>query len=182
MKNNNINLNVVIGSWKAYNEARNERALGSKWLSLQDFNSLDDLIEELKQEGFTDEELEETFIQDIEEDEIEFSNCDYISLEEIWHIYETLNEPDDKELVLAIIEVFGLYETLEMIEDGRIDDYYLSSCQDASDYAYELFEEGAFGNIENDFLSNYIDFDAIGRDMLLNSEIHETSKGVLVGC
>lgn len=179
--NNNINLNVVIGSWKAYNEARNERALGSKWLSLEDFSSLEEIIEELKKEGFTNEELEETFIQDIEEDEIEFSNCGYISLKELWHIYETLNEPNNKDLVLAIIEVFGLDGALKIIEEGQIDNYYLSDCENASDYAYELFEEGAFGKVENDFITNYIDFDAIGRDMLLNSEIHETSKGVLVG-
>lgn len=53
-------INIVIGSWGSYN-ACNERALGSKWLSLADFDCWDEIAEELKKQGFRldgiDEEL-----------------------------------------------------------------------------------------------------------------------------
>ena len=51
---------VVIGSWGSYNEC-NERALGSKWLTLNDYDDWEEIEEELKKEGFQldgiDEEL-----------------------------------------------------------------------------------------------------------------------------
>ena len=59
-------IKIVISSWGSYNEC-NERALGSKWLTLADYSSWEEIEEELKKEGFElngiDEEL---FIQDIE--------------------------------------------------------------------------------------------------------------------
>ena len=45
------NINIVIGSWGSYNEC-NERALGSKWLDLSDYSDWDEIVEELKKEGF----------------------------------------------------------------------------------------------------------------------------------
>ena len=54
------NVSIVIGSWGSYNEC-NERALGSRWFDLSDFDDWDN-IEELKKQGFEldgmDEELE----------------------------------------------------------------------------------------------------------------------------
>ena len=47
----NGNINIVIGSWGSYNEC-NERALGSKWLDLSDYSDWDEIVEELKKEGF----------------------------------------------------------------------------------------------------------------------------------
>ena len=45
------NISIVIGSWESYNEC-NERALGSKWLDLSDYNDWDEIVEELKREGY----------------------------------------------------------------------------------------------------------------------------------
>ena len=45
------NIKIVIGSWSSYNEC-NERALGSKWLDLSDYSDWDEIVEELKKEGF----------------------------------------------------------------------------------------------------------------------------------
>lgn len=57
---------IVIGSWGSYNEC-NERALGSEWLTLNDYDDWDEIEEELERQGFIlngiDEEL---FVQDIE--------------------------------------------------------------------------------------------------------------------
>ena len=60
------NINMVIGSWGSYNEC-NERALGSKWLDLSDYSDWDEIVEELENEGFELDGIdEELFVQDIE--------------------------------------------------------------------------------------------------------------------
>ena len=72
-------INIVIGSWGSYN-ACNERALGSEWLDLSDYESWDEIAEELKNQGFKlrgiDEEL---FVQDIEGIPSGGVNCDYVN-------------------------------------------------------------------------------------------------------
>ena len=60
------NINIVIGSWGSYNEC-NERALGSKWLDLSEYTTWDEIADELKNEGFVLDGIdEELFIQDVE--------------------------------------------------------------------------------------------------------------------
>lgn len=50
MKVNN-EISIVVGSWGSYNEC-NDRALGSKWLKLNDYNSFIEIEDELIDEGF----------------------------------------------------------------------------------------------------------------------------------
>ena len=60
------NISIVIGSWGSYNECNN-RSLGSKWLCLEDYESWDEIEEELKREGFKLDGIdEELFVQDVE--------------------------------------------------------------------------------------------------------------------
>ena len=40
-------VSIVIGSWGSYNEC-NERALGSKWIDLYDYESWEEIEDELK--------------------------------------------------------------------------------------------------------------------------------------
>lgn len=66
MSNIDNEIKIVIGSWGSYNEC-NERALGSKWLTLNDYEDWEEIEEELKKEGFELEGIdEELFVQDIE--------------------------------------------------------------------------------------------------------------------
>ena len=59
-------IRIVIGSWGSYNEC-NERALGSKWLTLNDYDDWDEIEEELERQGFILDGIdEELFVQDIE--------------------------------------------------------------------------------------------------------------------
>ena len=59
-------IKIVIGSWGSYNEC-NERALGSRWLDLSEYTTWDEIADELKNEGFVLDGIdEELFIQDIE--------------------------------------------------------------------------------------------------------------------
>ena len=73
------NISIVIGSWGSYNEC-NERALGSKWLDLSDYSDWDEIVEELKKEGFELDGIdEELFIQDIEGIDDGSINWDYVN-------------------------------------------------------------------------------------------------------
>jgi hypothetical protein len=59
-------IRIVIGSWGSYNEC-NERALGSRWMDLADYDSWDEIEEALSDQGFELDGIdEELFIQDID--------------------------------------------------------------------------------------------------------------------
>ena len=80
------NIKIVIGSWGSYNEC-NERALGSKWLDLSDYSDWDEIVEELKKEGFELDGIdEELFIQDVEGIEDRSVNWDYVNPETLFNI------------------------------------------------------------------------------------------------
>ena len=83
------NISIVIGSWGSYNEC-NERALGSKCLNLSDYSDWDEIVEELKKEGFELDGMdEELFIQDVEGIEDRSVNWDYVNPETL---FNTLKE------------------------------------------------------------------------------------------
>ena len=71
-------INVVIGSWGSYN-ACNERALGSGWLDLFEYDEWEQIEEELKARGFKLDGIdEELFVQDIEGLPSDGTNWDYV--------------------------------------------------------------------------------------------------------
>lgn len=58
-------IQIVIGSWGSYNEC-NERALGSSWLTLSDYDSWDEIEKGLVTQGFELDGIdEELFVQDV---------------------------------------------------------------------------------------------------------------------
>ena len=80
----NGNIQIVIGSWGSYNEC-NERALGSEWLDLSEFYDWDEIVAELKKEGFELDGIdEELFIQDIEGIPSGCCNWDYTNPETLF--------------------------------------------------------------------------------------------------
>ena len=71
-------INIVIGSGGSYN-ACNSRALGSEWLNLTKYESWDDIVKELKKQGFQLKGIdEELFVQDIEGIPSDGINQDYV--------------------------------------------------------------------------------------------------------
>ena len=89
------NINIVIGSWGSYNEC-NERALGSKWLDLSDYSDWDEIVEELKKEGFELDGIdEELFIQDVEGIEDRSVNWDYVNPETLFNTLKESGVLDD---------------------------------------------------------------------------------------
>ncbi|MGN1337355.1 MAG: antirestriction protein ArdA [Candidatus Coprovivens sp.] len=168
---NVLNVKVVVGAWKAYNEC-NERSLGSEWIDLTDFDSFDDVIEELKNQGFTDDELEETFIQDIEADVDLGINCDYTNIEDLFLMLEELDNLDlCSEAIQAYIETVGSLDDLLKYEP----EIYWYDNMDLEDVAYELMHDCY--DIP-DYLENYIDYSRFAQDLSLDG-FYECSNGVL---
>ena len=109
------NISIVIGSWGSYNEC-NERALGSNWLDLSDYNDWEEIVDELKREGFELDGIdEELFIQDIEGIYDRSVNWDNMNPENLFNtLYESgvlTNDYKHKELC-AFLEVKN-YEILK---------------------------------------------------------------------
>ena len=68
-------IKIVIGSWGSYNEC-NERALGSKWLDLSEYSDWEEIEEELKNEGFILDGIdEELFVQDMTQNPCTHTIC-----------------------------------------------------------------------------------------------------------
>lgn len=154
-------IKLVVGSWKAYNEC-NARGLGSKWLDLSDFNSKEEIVEELKKEGFTNEELEELFIQDIESD-LDLADYDYINPLKLWELLEKNGFfADDHKAINIIIESnnYSTNQFLKFLEEERIGDYELFEGSKA-DYERNAIE--SCYDIPK-WLLDYIDFEKLAED------------------
>lgn len=180
-------INVVIGSWGSYNN-RNERALGSSWLCLNDFKEWEEIEEELKKQGFKLEEIDqELFIQDISG--IELENADFTNPK---YLFETLLESgifeDDSKMKLAsaYIEAEGYNYFAKLVEENGEDwdnDIYLHDGT-LEDYAYEYIEEmyGYQDNKTFEFLQNFIDYEAVANWLDTSGSFYETSYGLLEIC
>lgn len=104
----NGNISIVIGSWGSYNEC-NERALGSKWLDLSDYSDWEEIVDELKKEGFELDGIdEELFIQDVEGIDDGSVNWDYVNPEELFNTLNAsgvLDDDEKYEVFCAFLEV-----------------------------------------------------------------------------
>lgn len=114
------NISIVIGSWGSYNEC-NEKALGSKWLDLSDYSDWEEIVEELKREGFELDGIdEELFIQDIEGIYDRSVNWDYMNPENLFNtLYESgvlSNNYKYKELC-AFLEVKNYDDFEELVKN-----------------------------------------------------------------
>ena len=159
---------MVIGSWGSYNEY-NERALGSKWLNFDDFNDWDEIVEELKKQGFQLDGIdEELFVQDIEGVPTERKNCDYVHPKKIFELIKkscVLDEQRKYDTMEAFCEVRSFDEWADLVnnhEDRWDDDIYLYICYDWDDYGREMFEACCYEL--PDSLECYFDFERFGRD------------------
>ena len=159
-------INIVIGSWGSYN-ACNEKALGSTWISLEDYESWEEIEEELKKQNFDlngiDEEL---FIQDIEGIEID-SNCDYLHPKRLFEILKESGVLDDSykfEKMEAYLECERFSEFENLVDNSGSnwdDDIYLYKGYDWDDYGREYYEMCCY-QVPSE-IESFIDFDGYGR-------------------
>ena len=175
------NVNIVIGSWGSYN-ACNERALGSKWLELNDYDSWNEIEEELTKEGFDLKGIdEELFIQDLEGIDDSSLNCDYMHPK---RLFETLKESEilDNKYKYETFEAFiecRSYSEFEDLVDRKgsrwDDDIYLYRGYDWEDFGRERFEMSGY-SLPDD-LEYYIDFEEYGKQLSYYAQ--EYSNGII---
>ena len=157
-------LSVFVTDLAAYNEG----ILRGEWLDLPcSEDDLNDCIERV-----TLGEDHEIFITDFESD-LGIKVSEY---ENIYELNETLGDIDenDYELIAAYLEAVS-NDLSEAIENAP--DCVLYGADSLVDLAYEFVEEGLFGDIPES-IANYIDYEAIARDLGYDS-YYETSYGVL---
>lgn len=178
-------ISIVIGSWGSYN-ACNKRALGSKWLNLSDFDSWDEIEEELKKEGFILDGIDaELFIQDIDGFPCRHCNWDYIHPKTFFEMIkesEVLDSYHKFEKMEAYLEIRD-YDDFENLvnSDGCNwdDDIYLYPGQDWEDFGREYFENCGYKLPSN--LEDFIDFEAYGK-YIGDYYAYEYSNGIIEIC
>lgn len=174
-------INIVIGSWGSYS-ACNSRALGSEWFNLTKYESWDDIVKELKRQGFQLKGIdEELFVQDIEGIPSDGVNWDYVHPKAL---FETLKESgvlDDEnkyDKMLAFIEVRSYDEFEKNVKkhgDKWDDEIYLYKGYSWEDYGREIFSCCCYQMDEH--LQDFFDFEAYGKYM--GDYAEEYSDGII---
>lgn len=175
-------IKIVVGSWGSYN-ACNKRALGSEWICLNDFECWEDIEEELTNQGFELNGLdEELFIQDIEGIDCRSTNWDYMHPK---RLFETLKESevlDDVykfKVMEAYIEINNLDDFFERVDNygsSWDDDIYFYEDMDMEDVARQIVEDCY--NLP-EIAERYFDYKAFARDLSYDGCFYETSCGVI---
>ena len=172
---------VVIGSWGAYNRAEDDKALGSDWIDFAEYNSWEEIEEELKKQGFDLEgEDEELFIQDIDFDCGDM-NGDYTHPKKLFNILNdsgVMKSEYRYHEMLAYIEVEDWDEFVELVEadkDNWDSDIIFREGADGEDFARDEIKEFVPEDIFKT-LDSYIDYEKWFED----SEAKETEYGVIL--
>ena len=179
----NNEIRIVIGSWGSYN-AGNSRAMGSKLITLSDYDDWEDIEEELTKQGFQLDGIdEELFVQDIENLDLDGENTDYMSPR---RLFETLRDSsvffdsNKFEVMEAYIEVRSFRDFEALVEqngESWDDDIYLYKGYDWEDYGREQFQNCGYefpGDLEN-----YFDFAEYGESFSHNGTIETYSGGLI---
>lgn len=176
-------ISMVIGSWGSYNEC-NERALGSTWLDFDDYDSWDEIVEELKRQGFELDGIdEELFVQDIEGMPANDENWDYVYPKDIFEIIKLSGVLDDQhkyDAMQAYCEVLTFDDWKKLVEnreDSWDDCIYLYPDYDWDEYGRMMFQE--YQHELPDELENFFDFERYGHYIGDYSGVHEYSGGII---
>lgn len=177
-------INIVIGSWGSYNEC-NERALGSQWICLNDYDSWDEIEEELVRQGFELDGIdEELFVQDIENFISSGSvNWDYVHPQSLFELLKKSGVLDDddkyeKAVIYCEIEGYACWkEEVESYDDDWDEEIYLYPHMDWYDLGYYFIHEVNCCEIP-DWLENYIDYAKYGESLSYDG-FHEYNNGIV---
>ena len=154
-----------------------------RWVSVNLFREDFEILEEI---GITEEDIEDgnyTILKaDFDTIEVDFFDEDdtiedYVELQNAYnsmHDYE--QEVLDSILEADYYTINSVNDIIEMINDNTVDKWTLytgiSMAQVAEEYVDECFDIP-------DPIKYYIDFDNMGRDMMLDGNYYEVSNGVL---
>ncbi len=175
-------IKIVIGSWGSYN-ACNERALGSEWLDLAEYDDWEEIEEALRKQGFKLKGIdEELFIQDIENIPSDATNWDYMSPQRLFETLkesEVLDDTSKYDTFIAFLEVRSYKDFEEMVDRYGChwdDDIYIYKNYDWEDYGREMFS--CMGYEIPDCLIDYFDFESYGESFKYDG-IDEYSGGLI---
>ena len=176
-------IKIVIGSWGSYNEC-NERALGSKWLDLANYSSWDEIVEELEDQCFELDGIdEELFIQDIDNFPTSCTNWDYVHPEDLFNLLQNadvLEDPCKYDTLVAFLDVRGFEDFKSRVDkDGSswADDIYIYKNYDWEDYGREMFD--CLGYKLDDWILDFFDFKSYGESFRYDGYIEEYSEGLI---
>lgn len=151
----------------------NEGELLGEWVG---FPVSDEELEEVfTRIGIDGKYYEEYFITDYDGIWAGSMNDEYISIERLNDIAETLQEFDE-DVLSAALEYWILDDVLEMNPDEFTlysdvhNEYYLG---------YYWIEESGCYNLGDDILSRYFDYEAFGRDIATEAQGGFTSHGFI---
>ena len=174
-------ISIVIGSWGSYNEC-NERALGSKWLDLDDFDDWEDIESELVKQGFELDGIdEELFIQDIEGLPSSCADWDYTHPKNLFNLVKEsgiLKSDYFYEAMEAFLEVRCMSDFEELVKkrgENWICYVHIYQGFDWYDYGKQFFDDCGYelpGSLED-----FIDFEAYGK--YIGEYVEEYSNGLI---
>ena len=174
---------IVIGSWGSYN-AGNSRAMGSKLITLSNYDDWEEIEEDLTKQGFQLDGIdEELFIQGIENLDLDGENTDYMSPRCLFEtLYESgvLLDANKFETMEAFIEARS-YKDFEarVKEQGECwdDDVRIYKGYDWEDYGREQFSNS--GLSIPDSLIDYFDFESYGESFSYDGVVEKYSGGLI---
>ena len=177
-------IQLVIGSWGSYNEC-NERALGSKWICLSDYEDWKEIEEELTRQGFDLEGIdEELFIQDIENFPCDSGvNWDYVHPKTLFELLKKSGILDDAgkyEKAEIYCEIEGYREWQRLVEEYEDDwdrDIYLYPGFDWYDLGVYFFND-VFGYTIPSELEDFFDMKKYGESFEWDG-FYEYSDGIV---
>lgn len=149
---------VYVGTYAKYNNGD----LTGQWVDLDQFSDYDDFIEYCKEEIHGDQEDPELMFQDYEGFPEQYYGESSLD-PELWDYIDKINEYD-KEDIDAILD-YG--HNIDQIEDFIIVEGYDDS--DLGTYVVNDID-GGVGNLDQNTLENYFDYDGYGRDIRINSQ------------
>ncbi len=176
-------ISIVIGSWGSYNEC-NERALGSQWICLNDFEDWSEIENELTKQGFVlngiDEEL---FIQDVENFPASGVNWDYVHPQTLFELLKksgVLEDSNKYEKMDAFCEIEGFTAWEDRVngyEEDWDEEIYLYPDFGWYDLGYYFLHEVNCVPIP-DSLDNYIDYKRYGEELHYDG-FYEYNNGII---
>ena len=174
---------IIIGSWGSYN-AGNARAMGSKLITLSDYDDWEEIEEELERQGFQLDGIdEELFVQDVENLDLDGENTDYMSPRCLFEtLYESgvLLDANKFETMEAFIEARSYKDFEARVKDqGECwnDDVHIYKGYDWADYGREQFDNS--GLSIPDSLIDYFDFESYGESFSYDGIVEKYSGGLI---
>jgi antirestriction protein len=163
-------LNIFITNLGKYTEG----FLVGEWVSLP----CDDLQAVYKRIGIDGVRYEEMFITDYETDIDSLEIKEYSNIKDLNEKMEALTILSDDEIEAFQAFLYHGYDFEDAIEHAQNGDFaYYPNCDDASDIAYYIVNEsGMYDNLPGN-LSFYIDYEAMGRDINIESHLYFINGG-----